>query len=429
VLFVPTEDMWAVHDSGKKLAGTGATTAAILAAAERAPTGRRKDRRQKVGDNLLSYWRKEVKKALLLDSGRTDHWFREWFEGWLLRGENNLTRVIVVPTPQATRCAKAWNFTAFFPEGSRVRADSYARCLRNQIPNLAWRKWLFGWPPPKDVFVVSKQLQRLRHELSEKVLLEHLGFYEGSVRSWRNDERTRTAFEALSKGALVKEWEAVHEGVDAATRDRMITFVKVNSPEACCNRRQHKPDAPDPRPMSISGYYKEKKKAEVCGVGTEFEKYLRSDSPFDDRKSGMVVPGFFIPTREMLRFRDHATKMAGAQKIWSLPQDIPGFDEWFLDWTTPKAQRGMRIEANTLEPFSTTQRSLPVPAIGDSAPVPAAAGTGAKPVGRPADDGIAKRNKKIRADCASGHFASIADLARYYHISRGRATNIIHDRE
>src|SRR5262249_17499182 len=44
---------------------------------------------------------------------------------------------------------------------------------------------------------------------------------------------------------------------------------------------------------------------------------------------------------DMLKFRKEAMRVAAEEQVWSL-QDVPGFDNWFLDWVTPKSYRGRR---------------------------------------------------------------------------------------
>jgi len=48
----------------------------------------------------------------------------------------------------------------------------------------------------------------------------------------------------------------------------------------------------------------------------------------------------------MLAFRHVASKEMARQQIWTLT-DIPGFYDWFFDWTIPMPWRGQRITLPT----------------------------------------------------------------------------------
>jgi hypothetical protein len=86
------------------------------------------------------------------------------------------------------------------------------------------------------------------------------------------------------------------------------------------------------------------REAERCGVKRELGQYLRLEGAFgtaNSRKSGLVATNFFIPTLDMLKFRNEAETEGAKQQIWSL-RPTPGIDLWFRDWATPKPHRGRR---------------------------------------------------------------------------------------
>src|SRR5262249_19615978 len=132
----------------------------------------------------------------------------------------------------------------------------------------------------------------------------------------------------------------------------MRVVEQVISLEACCERAG----------LSVSQYYVELAAAELaaaehCCAKAELQAYLASEGRYapprkksgsqdngkrvKNRQCGLVAANFFIPTPTMWQFRERAEKEATKQDIWSLV-NLPSFDDWFLDWTTPKAHRGRR---------------------------------------------------------------------------------------
>lgn len=375
-LLVPTEDMWSVHEASKPSAilaraglgkvdwyqwlrrfGPGrpwlqdwlyggplpadagdfrpttamlayrreGTTRAILAAAstatDRSRAAWRKDRRADIQESLLSYWRRLYRAY-------------DWFDPWLLRGSEPGPGVMVATVNQVRRCARAWDFSAFCRR-IEVRSDStYVLWLSNgQIPHLGWLKWLYGAPAPAGAFVVTAELQRLRHQMGQKAILRAAGLDEASTWRWQKNPLTSGLIKPILAGEDVGHTEAWRQ-LPQSTRERMEAVRREASPEACCSRAR----------VSVAQYYVARREARHCGVEGDLLNYLRCTSPYGTEKSrlsGLVADNFFIPTGVMLRFRDAATREGASQKVWSL-QSLPGFDLWFLDWATPKAHKGRR---------------------------------------------------------------------------------------
>lgn len=370
LLFVPTEEMWRVHEASKPIAiskrarlgrvvwyqwmrkyGKGrpwllgwlrttcpipdgtddfrstpamlafrrqATIRAILLAARR--RYRRHGWRTHVTEALLSFWRRRYKQF-------------EWFDGWLLRGDDSPTTVVVVTAQQARRCARAWDF-ATFCRRCGIASDTYVLWMsRRIIPNLDWLKWLFGWPAPEGSFVVGAELQRLRREMSRKGMMRAAGLSTSFIWHWEKDRRTNKVIEAIlagQKGADQEGWDQIPRG----TRRKMEDLSDAVSVEACCERAK----------MSLSLYHQSVKEAKRCGVKDELLQYLKTDGKYTStisRQCGLVATNFFIPSQAMLRFRNKALQEGTRQRISAL-HSIPGLDSWFLDWATLKPHRGKR---------------------------------------------------------------------------------------
>jgi hypothetical protein len=374
-LFVPTEDMWTVHEASKPSAISAradlgrtwwyqvrreygpdrhwldeyfysacalpadagfkptptmlafreeATIRSILAAARR-PRKRmqiawRRDYREQVTEALMSYWRRMYKAY-------------GWFDRWLPRGGDLPAEVTVATVQQIRRCSRAWDF-ATLCRRIGCRADStYVLWLRRGlIPDLGWLKWLFGAPSPKGSIPVGPALQRLRGEMGRKGILRAAGLNTATIWLWETDHRTSPSIKAILAGRSGADMEELPR----RTQDQMKAVSEAASLEACCVRAR----------LSLSGYYNAIKEAERCGVKDKLLQYLKIEGQFGttkSRQSGLVADNFFVPTRDMLKFREEACREGAKQKVWSLA-NLPGFDAWFVDWTMPKPHRGRRHE-------------------------------------------------------------------------------------
>jgi hypothetical protein len=336
--FEPTDSMVAFRKE--------ATIRAILAAAPRSceqmQEAWRPDRKAHVTEALLSYWRRMYKS-------------HEWFDRWLLRGAEPPPAVTVVTAQQANRCNRAWDFSTICRRIG-VRTDStYVLWLsQGQIPSEGWLKWLFGAPPPPGSFVVDPGLQRLRREMGRKALLRAAGLNTSTIWQWDRNPRTRGAIRAVleqSDPSAVAEWGELPEG----TRDNMLVVRKVADLRACCERAA----------ISVAKYYKLMAQARLAGVEGELTQYLRMKglyAPPMSRQSGLIADNFFIPTADMVKFREEAMREGARQQVWSL-QNLPGFNAWFRDWTTPKGHRGRR---HTLPAGVESTRAVPTATVSNA---------------------------------------------------------------
>jgi hypothetical protein len=385
-----------------------ATIAAILAAASRSrkrvQAGWRSDYCAEIGDNLLSYWRKKHKE-------------QPWLERWLLRGEEAPPHVTVATLQQIQRCTRAWDYGAFCKRmGSRADSTYGLWLSDGLIPNVGWLRWLFNGPVPKGAFVVIWPLQRLRGEMGIKAIMKAVGLNLARLHQWKQSPLTGPVIRAILAGgdpAATEQWGRLHPN----TRQQMEAVRKARSLEACCARAG----------IALSGYYTLLREAERCGVKGELQKYLSCQAPYPagSRQCGLVLPNFFIPSALMWRFRGEAEREGTEQKIWSLwSQNLPGFEQWFLDWVTPRARRGRRHAF----PETTAANVAPIgPMAPDGHP---RADQKPRGRGRPSesDPKVVKRNAKMRSDWEAKRFDSISGLAKHYHISRTRASHIINDR-
>jgi hypothetical protein len=388
---------------------------AILAAAKRSDeqlqTMWRKDCRKDVGEALLSYWRNELAR-------------HQWFERWLLIGEDTPACVRVVTAQEYRRCSCAWDFAAFCKRLSMRTAGTYVQWIsRGLIPSLDWLKWLFGAPPPPDAFVVELGLQKLRHEQSRKGILQAAGLSTVSIWAWERDARTSSIIRAILAGdnpAAVDGWKELPANIQR----RLGAVFRAASETACCARAH----------LSRSGYYNALREAERGGLKNELIRYLRREEPYDSKaRSGMVAPNFFIPTKEMLRFREQAELAGAKQTVWPL-YELPGVDAWFADWTAPRAHRGRRhmvppkCGAETYQAGTGREvRDAQVIASSSEQVKPTR-----KPRGRPLgtiDPDVAKRKRKMLAAWDRGEFETKVAAAKEYDFHRSDATKYINEHE
>jgi hypothetical protein len=408
--FQPTQAML----NFRREARIRATLTAATRSEEQMREAWRQDLRPQVTEALLSYWRRMYKKY-------------DWFDRWLLRGEEPPAEVTVVTAQQAQRCSRAWDFAAFCQRIGVSCNSTYLQWIsRRQVPSAGWLKWLFGAPPPAGAFVVVSDLQRLRREIGRKAILRAAGLNSATIWNWEKGEHTREPIKAIlagGKGTDAQGWDEL----SPAVRQQMESVRQEAVLEACCDRAG----------LSVSRYYTAMKEAERCGVRGELQQYLNIEGRYGTTKSrqaGLVADNFFIPSPIMLRFREEAEREGAEQKVWS-HQGLPGFDEWFLDWTAPKAHRGRRHRVTPGAPAAALERTTPQalhPPPEPKAEVPfarpAGAGKRRKSRGRPAgsfDPEVAERNKQIVEDFRARRYPSITKLAEAYDLDRSRVSHIL----
>jgi hypothetical protein len=193
--------------------------------------------------------------------------------------------------------------------------------LKGLIPNLRLLKWLFGAPSPIDVFVVPLSLEKLRRESCQKNVCRAANVPEASIALWEKTRkevfdaikaRVATGHKTLSRPG---PWDQVSEEISS----KMLAYVIAASPAVCCARAG----------ITIEALASCKQRAESAGAKKDLERYLDSEG----REYGLITAHLFVPTVMMLAFREEA-KQANHGRPDVLAR-LPGFDQWFLDWTFP----------------------------------------------------------------------------------------------
>lgn len=297
---------------------------AIASAAARTMTEQRRQCGRKgtgnVSQGLLVYWLNK-------------HQEFPWFGRWLLRGEDPPVNVTVANRNQIRRCREAWHYIRLLRMAGIKANGTYYRWIEDrQIPNADWLKWLYGGPVPNGVLVVPDALQEYRRQRLPEQICRAAGIDISSLWLWKKNAEQNAALSAAIRGVSRKgqfgsDWA---KNLHTRTRNNMLAFAKAATLRACLARA-----GLDEVKLAAM-----KAEARRLGAAEDLQWYLDSNEPL---KSGLVRPRLFIPSSSMLAFRRVARAEMARLEIWTL-KDLTGFDEWLIDWTTPRQQFGLRNE-------------------------------------------------------------------------------------
>jgi hypothetical protein len=408
--FQPTPEMLAF----RKNSTIRAFLAASTRSRKRMQGAWRRDYLRQIPESLVSHWRRLYRAF-------------EWFDRWLLRGEDPPAEVTVVSVQQADRCSRAWDYPTFCQRAG-IQTDTYVLWLsRRLIPDLGWLKWLFGAPPPTGAFVVGLRMQRLRHEMSRKGILKAAGLNSATIWLRERDDRTRELMKTILAGGSAAETEEWAQ-LPPVIQRQLLAISKAAGLDACCRRVK----------LSRTGYYNALKDAECFGVKDKLLQYLRVQRQFwrsRSRQSGLVADNFFIPTSDMLSFRQEACGEGVRQKVWSLAS-LPGFDDWFIDRTMPKPFRGKR---HLVRPSSAPASPIEQPnasTLGVTLPQPVGNGATRRPRGRPvaSDDTRVQARRQRIVDARdriilNGDTPSVSRIARECQVDRSTVRAALREAE
>jgi hypothetical protein len=260
-----------------------------------------------------------------------------WFKEWLLGGplpEN--ARVVTVH--QAAGCRAGLDYLAHCSNCEpRLSPDhTYMRWIGRQIADLGWLRWLYGFREPKNTFVVDGKLQALRRERTQQAICIAAEIAQCTPIEWRKDGQKKAALELIT-AAIAKSGKAPAElphDVDGRTIAKMVDYAMAARLAACCERAG----------LTVSEFLHARQTAKAAGAICDLDRFLNSEGDFGKGKgrlSGLVTPTLFVPTPAMLAFRKVASKAMGQHGVFVL-NDVPGFEQWFVDWTMPKKTYGRR---------------------------------------------------------------------------------------
>jgi hypothetical protein len=340
LLFVPTEKLWEIHYA--------ASQCRFWDGKEWSIRELRAEVEQELGGKVPQWlFYRNYRKGTPRDY--------DWFFPWLLRGRQVSGSVHVAPPRAIAAARQAWDYAAHLrAAGSTL--DVYHKWLWDgMLPSLPWLKWLFGWDAPRGVFVVDARLQKLRCERSIERILAAAQVSGRTYDLWGKDPAMVDVLPAAilaagrsgHKGALAGNpaWEQLNARMQAS----LWRYAKAAVVSACCVRARI-----DPTVLTQA-----RKEAAAYGAKDLLEHYLAIEGRRKDhKKCGLVSPNFFIPTPRMLAFRTAAAAAMARQKL-SQFQHLPAFDDWFLDWVTPRSIKGERFSFPASAPAQLQERSDP----------------------------------------------------------------------
>jgi hypothetical protein len=270
------------------------------------------------------------------------HWLRvyqehPWFERWLLRGQDQVERVTIVTADEVRRGRKAMDWRRICRAAGLNPTSSYSRWLHTgKIPDQRFRQWLYGGPAPNGVFIVGEELQRLHDEMSETGVCKKAGITVDCACYWIKHPRLKLILEEAIRvaGNVQSEQRFLSQPEPEGRKrgrpgvlNRILAYAKAKLPSACCERAG----------VDYRHYHEELSQAKRLGAKDELLRYLRSEgcySGWSQPRYGLFAQNFFIPSDGIFKFREEAKRVAVDQRSAELWR-IPGFDKWFEDWTNP----------------------------------------------------------------------------------------------
>jgi hypothetical protein len=263
-----------------------------------------------------------------------------WLEGWLFRGEEAPPHVTVATLEQIRYCRQVWDFAAHCKKAALGSPNwNYCRWIsQGHIRYLDLLEWLFGDDPPENLYVLPPGLERLRNEKTLESICLAAKVTITAYRKWFRSDRLKEAFDAIqrafSEGKSLDRAGPWDELIKPETSNRMKAWVKAASLASCCERAD----------LSPANYYQEADKAGRYGVRDQLEQYdgIRLPLPDGPAKCGLLSTQFFVPTQGMRDFRIAALAVRGHLRRCSGLRDLPGYDDWFSEWTIPFARNGKR---------------------------------------------------------------------------------------
>ncbi len=320
-----------------------------------------------------------------------------------------------------------------------VHGGTYDRWFQRGLllkDNDEWLFWLYGAQAPAGWLVVTDTMHRFRAASTHKSAANATGISLSLVALLRKKAATRKALQAAMERAGgtgkhspagladVPEWNALND----ATRKSMWRYAERTTLAKHCARTKGASAAGKRNRHLAKGVYlkwlrnardidSQREQGDGQSVLAALKRFLDPCRDLatgrDYQPAGIVVPGLFIPTSDMLRFREIAAKAMVRGKVWANLRPLPHFAEWMRDWTAPMPQRGQRsIERWSPEPDRVESNRQSQPAA-DSAPE-----KGSRPHkrrGRPRE----KRShvKEIRSD--QNGLGDTQDPRARKHTSRG----------
>lgn len=417
-----------------------------------------------------------------------------WFRGWLIEGKEPPSEVHVPTKGEVNRMLAACAYSRHMLAIGLRRTD-YTKYLAKRAGGFPaaqiseWMEWLYGGKEPASCVVVSELAVLTRDELARDGICRAARLPIATFTRWKAAEMERRAlsdmisrrrvgggapvasgdYEALFgvglEGRLSGVANAGQRAFLAASAARskhaMLRFAACATETSAVQRARRRLARLSPATLSkeaASPLRELRQRAEALGLKDDLDRYIyefvdRISAPPSLRpekgkwkQRGAVRHGLFVAVLWLWRFRKHAQMVWNRHQIGQIEASTPCFRLWFLDWTLPLAHRGSNgayRRAVGLAPQGRTPYRIAPPKREAAATAAKGEGVGTaaatiaietgrrRPVGRPADERIAQRNRDMRlawdskGDDGRWRYESFGDLGRAFGVSRVLARKVI----
>jgi len=330
------------------------TIHAICAVVKRSQDDLRTSRHPRLSDQITN---------VLVDSWFRKHEALPWFRPWLLCGEDAPSGVRVASMQQVRWARRAWDLTAHWRAAGLTSSRPVRRWVEEgMIPSIAWLRWLYGALVPERVFVIPPRLERVKSARTDMAIYAAIGMSNATVYNWEHKSTHRAALKNVQAAvANGKEPSGEDWGqLPAETKRRMLGYAKAGTLYATLKRAG----------LEISHYKSLLKDAGRLGVREDLEGFLDTKSRGGRERFGFLAPALFRPSPPMCAFREAAMRASGGSGVMrDLAPDL--VDAWFLDWALPQAKWGQRVRLQESGQAADTNPVAPITELSKEAVPPA----------------------------------------------------------
>jgi hypothetical protein len=279
---------------------------------------------------------KGLARAIGKSTGSMRYWLElyetvSWFRGWLLRGEDAPDYVAVATKSQIGHMV-AWCDYEAHCRKAKIHLGDYYHWLRSgeHISTVDLLRWLFGLEL-SGVFIVGPKLQQLRQEMTPMGICRAAGIDYSTYRKAKSKREVQKALARAITNARAPghpSRDSVGTNLPPQTIRWIWNYACAARPKECYKR------AGLMSPVGVATPYHDAiRQAKALGAEIELIDYLKNSKKWQAaraRQTGLVGH-LFIPSGNMLRFREVALQAMSKHAISALAREVPAFDSWFID--------------------------------------------------------------------------------------------------
>jgi hypothetical protein len=266
----------------------------------------------------------------------------------------------VITPEEIRRCSVAWNYTRLCEDaGLSSYLNNYyiwftrpPKVLPDGTDRLAWLKWLYrdACYRHTPAFVVLPGLQAYRRRGTVEATAQAADISLSTVMGWLRKPALKKLLREAVLAARKRKTPQSKEfnQLDPRMRECMLKYAEASTKAAQC------------RDVGIKTQWLDEQLQEAAGrsVKEELLQYLNFKGPYKAinlrKQYGLINGKLFIIPPAMCCFHDAAVREWSRQNLSEL-EDIPGFESWFVTWTTP-ALREKHHATRTNSPLGTQPR-------------------------------------------------------------------------